>query len=487
MLRLDREAVGGRRGVPVLAALAVIVLVALTGAYVLMQGSNSELAQFGHYKAQGDSLFAVANYMEAKTQYEYALAAAPNNEYVEGRLTETQQRLAEVEDIRYDENMAQGDTLYTHADSLLNAGDALGALSSFAEANKAYYEALRYKPNDPTALEKGRLTTAGLEEALRQNGEVPGQEAEAEPDPAALRQQLYNSYRQQGDDLLARGDYAGAREKYNRALQEVPGDTYVLAKIREIEAGQADSGRDQEFEQLLAKGEGLASEERYAEAKIVFRQALDIKPDEQRALTGLNRASAMLEEEAQRDEEYQTLRSEADTLAGEDKLDDALASYKQALIIKPGDAYIQGKVKELQKTIADRLQAQEAAEEAPAEQEEEEPEPAASIPAANVPSDGIYAVVEEAPELLGGLKGLHSRVNYPRRARQLRVEGRVYVQFVVTETGQVQDATVIRGVGGGCDEEALRVVKEARFVPGKMSGQPVKVRHTLFITFRLEK
>ena len=80
---------------------------------------------------------------------------------------------------------------------------------------------------------------------------------------------------------------------------------------------------------------------------------------------------------------------------------------------------------------------------------------------------------------------MHSKVTYPERAYESGTQGRVYIQFVVTEEGQVLGAEVMRGIGQGCDEEALRVVQEARFVPGKVEGLPVKVRHTLFITFKL--
>ncbi len=175
--RSDPQAKRSRRGVPVLAALVVVVLVALSGAYVLMQNEGSEVAQFAHFKAQGDSLFAIANYIEAKTQYENALAALPNNEYVTNRLDETQQRLVEVRGTRYGHYLAQGDALYAQGDSLLNVGNTLEALSSFAEANKAFYEALRYQPSDSIVLDKGRRTAAGMQAALRKNREPTGQPA----------------------------------------------------------------------------------------------------------------------------------------------------------------------------------------------------------------------------------------------------------------------------------------------------------------------
>lgn len=477
--RPDRERVSvRRRGAPVLAALAVVVLVALAGAYVLMQKEGSEVAQFAHFKAQGDSLFAMANYIEAKTQYENALAALPDNEYVSNRLDETQQRLAEVKDIRYNQFLEQGDALYALGDSLLTAGNTLEALSSFAEANKAYYEALKYRPNDPVALEKGRLTTEGMEQAVNQNPDQDGETTplEAAQDPVALREELYNSYRQQGDGLLAQGEYEAAREKFSKALEALPRDAYVTARIAEIDSLQGASEREEQFQQLLTQGTALNEQGRYAEARILFRRAQDLKPGDVDAFNGLSLADSMIAA-AERDKEYQRYRDEGDSLMRQNKHEEALDSYQQALTSKPGDSYASQRIREMQRLLEEATQQAQQQPEEPAQQ---------PAPPTNVPEDGIYSVVEEAPELIGGLKELHSKVTYPESARRQNIEGRVYVQFVLNEEGTVEDAKVIRGIGSGCDEEALRVVQEAKFVPGKINGKPVKVRHTLFITFKLK-
>ena len=105
----------------------------------------------------------------------------------------------------------------------------------------------------------------------------------------------------------------------------------------------------------------------------------------------------------------------------------------------------------------------------------------------NGEEDEIFIVVEQQPELIGGLKALQQKIEYPEMARRAGIEGRVYVQFVVDEHGNVQDAEVIRGIGGGCDEEALRVVKQAKFKPGMQRGRPVKVRYSLPIIFKLQR
>lgn len=99
--------------------------------------------------------------------------------------------------------------------------------------------------------------------------------------------------------------------------------------------------------------------------------------------------------------------------------------------------------------------------------------------------DEVFVVVENMPELQGGQAGLQSKVEYPQVAIRDGIEGRVTVQFTVDENGNVVNPKVIRGIGGGCDEEALRVVSQAKFTPGVQRGRNVAVQMSLPILFRL--
>lgn len=100
--------------------------------------------------------------------------------------------------------------------------------------------------------------------------------------------------------------------------------------------------------------------------------------------------------------------------------------------------------------------------------------------------DDFFVIVEEMPELIGGLSGLQSHVRYPETARKAGIEGRVFVQFIVNEQGEVENPRIIRGIGGGADEEALRVINtHARFTPGQQRGRNVRVQYSLPIVFRL--
>jgi len=104
----------------------------------------------------------------------------------------------------------------------------------------------------------------------------------------------------------------------------------------------------------------------------------------------------------------------------------------------------------------------------------------------------IFTIVEEMPEFPGGgetalIKYLGSHIQYPVLAKENGITGTVYVTFEIDLVGKVKDAKILRGIGGGCDEEALRVVKTMpQWKPGKQRGKPVRVQYNLPVRFTLK-
>ncbi len=104
--------------------------------------------------------------------------------------------------------------------------------------------------------------------------------------------------------------------------------------------------------------------------------------------------------------------------------------------------------------------------------------------------NAVFTVVEEMPEYPGGTEAMNKfiagNINYPQKAKENGVQGTVYVSFHIAEDGSVSNALIMRGIGSGCDEEALRVVKMMpKWKPGKQKGKTVKVSFTLPVKFRL--
>ncbi|MEQ8364978.1 MAG: energy transducer TonB [Cyclobacteriaceae bacterium] len=102
----------------------------------------------------------------------------------------------------------------------------------------------------------------------------------------------------------------------------------------------------------------------------------------------------------------------------------------------------------------------------------------------------IFDVVEESAKPIGGVNAFYSyisdKMKYPAQARRMGTEGRVFVQFVINVDGSLTDIKVIKGIGAGCDEEAVRVLKAApAWKPGKQRGVPVRQRMVIPITFKL--
>ncbi|MDR8389543.1 energy transducer TonB [Aliifodinibius sp. S!AR15-10] len=103
----------------------------------------------------------------------------------------------------------------------------------------------------------------------------------------------------------------------------------------------------------------------------------------------------------------------------------------------------------------------------------------------NEEEEDFFVVVEQMPILIGGIQSLQQKIKYPEMARKAGIEGRIIIQFIVNERGEVENPHIIRGIGGGCDEEALQVVQQAKFKPGLQRGRPVRVQYSLPIVFKL--
>ncbi|MCP4552596.1 MAG: energy transducer TonB [Bacteroidetes bacterium] len=129
---------------------------------------------------------------------------------------------------------------------------------------------------------------------------------------------------------------------------------------------------------------------------------------------------------------------------------------------------------------AEADEATEVEEYIPIEMEEEE-----------IDEEHIFVIVEQGATFPGGEKAriryLSSNINYPTMARESGIQGTVYVTFVVERDGSVTDVKITRGIGGGCDEEAVRVIRGMpKWIPGRQRNKPVRVQFNLPVRFTLQ-
>ncbi|MBK8242251.1 MAG: energy transducer TonB [Saprospiraceae bacterium] len=108
----------------------------------------------------------------------------------------------------------------------------------------------------------------------------------------------------------------------------------------------------------------------------------------------------------------------------------------------------------------------------------------------SVKEDETFNFVEQLPEFPGGpaamTKFINDNMRYPEEAKLHKVAGTVVIQFVVTKEGKIINVTLTRGIGYGCDEEALRVIQSMPdWKPGKYKNKEVPVNFTLPVKFKL--
>jgi protein TonB len=117
--------------------------------------------------------------------------------------------------------------------------------------------------------------------------------------------------------------------------------------------------------------------------------------------------------------------------------------------------------------------------------------PAAKEPVVDPDEGKVFNFVEQSPSFPGGDEALRAflakNIKYPPIARENGIEGRVIITFVVDKNGNIKDIAVRKGIGGGCDEEAVRVVKSMPdWKPGKQNGKAVNVMYNLPVNFKLQ-
>lgn len=102
-----------------------------------------------------------------------------------------------------------------------------------------------------------------------------------------------------------------------------------------------------------------------------------------------------------------------------------------------------------------------------------------------------YSIVDEMPKFIGGeekmMEFIKENTVYPQKAKELGITGKVYVAFIVNKNGEIDSVKVLRGVGSGLDEEAVRVVKlmNGKWIPGRLNGNTVNVRYNIPFHFKL--
>jgi TonB family protein len=461
-----------RSNTALLVGLPILLVAGLVGGYFAFSGgggstgaSGGAIGTYEDFRMQADSLYYLRNLAEAKALYNQALGERPEDQYVTQRLRQIEEMQAQSSEMRFQNRMARGDSLLTAGNALLEKGNVTEAARVLGQASAAFEMAAEVKPDNETVDE--RLSV--VEESFTRLAEARGSEGGNTDD-------LYALFREQGNEQMAAGNYRAARRKFEEALDFKPGDDYARQQLQRVQNQLARQESLRRFENLLTQALDLLDEEKPEEAQPLLAQAAEIYPDNKRLGEAMARAEQMASQSDEREQQYMAQRTAGDQAFSEERFADAARAYKKALDYRPGDEYAAQRLEEAQQE-AEMMQLATTERRRQVERREKMKEEEKS---------DIYAVVDVQPQLVGGLAALHREVEYPRMAQKAGIEGRVYVQVTVNADGTVREAVVTKGIGGGCDEEAKRVLENATFEPAQVDGRPVAARTTQWIQFRLQ-
>jgi len=100
--------------------------------------------------------------------------------------------------------------------------------------------------------------------------------------------------------------------------------------------------------------------------------------------------------------------------------------------------------------------------------------------------NGYFERVDIMPEPIGGMTSIQEKLTYPELAKKAGVQGTVTIKVYVDKNGNVTNTELLKGIGSGCDEVAIKAIKKIKFRPAKQAGQLVNAQLVVPVNFRLE-
>ncbi len=301
--------------------------------------------QYDEKLNQGNNLFASQQYAEAKAAYEAAGALYPDQAY-------PRNKIAEIDKIQADQ------LKQSQYNAAISQADQQFAAKNYSEAKINYQHALLIKPGEQYPA--GQVTKIDA---------LLADQAKMEND-AKAREQKYNTTITQADQLFAAQKLIEAKTYYQNALLLKPGEQYATSQVAKIDAMLAEQlkkendakAKEQQFNIAIKQADQLFAAQKLADARTYYQQALAIKPGDPYTTGQISKIDAQLTDQLKkeneskaREQQYNTIITQADQLFATQKLLDAKTYYQQALAVKPGDPYTTGQISKIDAQLADQL------------------------------------------------------------------------------------------------------------------------------------
>ncbi len=273
--------------------------------------------------AEGDSQFALKVYEDARSAYQKAFGIKPAESYPKEKIAEIDRILSEMTRIQkeYDLVIARADQYFTD--------------NEYSKALTDYQKAHDLKPEETYPQEQLSKINQILEE-------IRNLEAS------------YASHIASGDELLAKKDYPGALSEYQQALTLKPDEIYPKSKISDIEGILANiAASDRAYQQAVGTGDSLLSVQSYAEAMTAFQNALKIKPEEDYPQQKIEEIVRIQTDIKATEETYQKAIAQGDKLLAQQSYAEARIAFVQAREIKSAESYPRQKIDEIDLLLSD--------------------------------------------------------------------------------------------------------------------------------------
>ncbi len=304
---------------------------------------------------RADKFFTDEKYEDAKKEFEAALALKPDEKYPPRKLNEISILLDRSEKMK--EQQAKVDKAYQ---DYLSLADQLFNQSKYDEARPNYVNAANIKPDEAYPRKK----ISEIDQLL-----AGAEEAEAR---SRINRELYQSFVKKADEAFAIPNFSLAKSNYEEALNLFPEEVYpkqqlaaIEAQLEKLKKEEDNFGQiNQAYQAAIERGDKAFSGSAYVLAKTAYEEALQIKPNEEYPRNKLNEIAGILkneklalEQQELHNQQYQTLINEADKKLENKQLISAKETYQSALQLKPGEAYPNSKIIEIDALLAKQLEA----------------------------------------------------------------------------------------------------------------------------------
>lgn len=337
--------------------------------------------------AKADKSFNAKDYESAKSNYNEAVGVKSGEQYPKDKILEIDNLLAEMAKKKAEEEAAalalqgkeqQYKTLITQADDAFNS-------KNYENAKAKYYEASAIKKEEQYPKDKiNEITKLLAELALKQEEDRLAAEA------LKKKREYYDAVIAQADGELSSKNYEEAKRKYTEASGILPAETYPQTKITEIDAllakmlaekenaAMVEKEREEKYNSLIATADNNFNNKNYEEAKTLYNEALNLKPNASYPKDKLLEIKIILDKLASEQEEikvtsnaqqqkldqYNSTIEKADELFSKKKYNEALAQYNSASSIMPSEMYPKQQITEINRLLAELAQNDKAKEQA---------------------------------------------------------------------------------------------------------------------------